>query len=315
MAGVKTPGSLFVDGGRRLMAAKPHLFTLYIANLLFGWFGAFGLSAQVRAVTGTSLYSERLVRGFDLGVFLDLINRPEITPYSQVPTALALSALFVVFQLFLTGGIITRYLSNTQPLEQSRFYGACGENFWRVVRLALVFVVVAALVAGILQAIRAGLEAATDNSAHYRAGLVLQSAMLVIQALALLWVRMWFDLAQTQTVATAASHIRPSIGYGFKSARHALGLYGNYVFLGIVTAVVVALGLFLWWTKAPASPVIISFLILQSTLACLFVFRWWQRAIAAAWYQRNIPLPAAIESLPFAPLPPESAIPEMPLSQ
>ena len=312
---MKTHGSLFVDGGKRLMTAKPHLITLYIANLLFGWFGAFGLSAQVGAVTGTTLYSGRMVRGFDLGVFMDLVNRPEITPYSQIPTALALSALFVVFQLFLTGGIIIRYLSNTQRPEQSLFYGACGENFWRLVRLALVFVFVAALVAGILQAIRAGLEAAIDNSAHYRAGLVLQSAMLVIQSLAVLWVRVWFDLAQTQAVATAASRVRPSIGYGFKSARHALGLFGNYLLLGILTAMVVALGLFLWWTRAPASPVIISFFILQSTLGCLLVFRWWQRAITAAWYERNIPLPEPIESLSFAPLPPESAVPEMPLSQ
>jgi len=313
--GVKTRGSLFVDGGKRLMAAKPHLVTLYIANLIFGWFAAFGLSAQVGAVTGTSLYSERLVRGFDLGVFLDLINRPEVTPYSQVPVALALSALFVVFLLFLTGGITTQYLSNTAGIGRSRFYAACGENFWQLVRLALVLIVVAGLVGGMLQAIRAGLDSATDNSPHYRAGLVLQSAMFVIQALAVLWVRMWFDLAQTQLIATGARRIRPSIGYGFKSARRAFELYGSYVLLGIVTAIVVALGLFVWWTEAPASPVIISFLILQSTLACLLVFRWWQRAIAAAWYERNIPLPVAIESVSSAPLPAESAVPEMPLSQ
>jgi len=312
---VKTAGSLLVDGGKRLIAAKPHIITLYISNLLFGWFATFGLSAQVGAVTGTSLYSERLVRGFDLGVLMDLINKPEITPYSQVPVALTLSALFVVFQLFLTGGIVTQYVSNAPRIEPSRFYATCGENFWRLVRLALVFIVVAGLVAGILQAIRAGLDAATDNSPHYHAGLVLQSAMLVIQALAVLWVRMWFDLAQTQLVATGARRIRPCIGYSFKSARRGLGLYGSYVLLGTATAIVVALGLLLWWTEAPASPVIISFLILQSTLACLLVFRWWQRAIAGAWYERNIPLTAAIESVSFAPLPPESAVPEVPLSQ
>ena len=315
MDGVKASESLLVDAGKRLMTAKPHLITLYIANLLFGWFGAFGLSAQVGAVTSTSLYSERLVRGFDLGVFLDLINRPEITPYSLVPTALALSGLFVVFQLFLTGGIITQYLSKTARIEQSRFYGACGEHFWRLLRLALVFVVVAALVAGILQALSAGLHAATDNSSNYRMVLTLQSAMLVVEALALTSVRMWFDLAQTLLIATSARRIRPSIGYGFKSARRASRLYGSYVLLAILTALVVVVGIFLWWTVAPAFPAIISFLILQSTLACLLLMRWWQQAIAAVWYERNIPLPAAIESLSFAPLPPESAVPEMPLSQ
>jgi hypothetical protein len=313
--GVKPGGSLLVGGGKRLVAAKPQLIALYIANLLLGWFATFGLSAQIGAVTGSSLYSEQLVRGFDLGVFLDLMNKPEITPYSQVPVAFALAGLFVLFQLFLTGGIITQFLSNTPRIGQSRFYAACGENFWRLVRVAIVSLIVAGLVGGILHAIRAGLDAATDNSAHYRAALALQFGMLMIEALALLWIRMWFDLSQTQLIATGARRIRASIGYGFKSARHAFGLYGNYVLLGIVTALVVAVAVFLWWTAAPSSPVIISFLILQSTLAFLLILRWWQRALAAAWYQQNIPLPVDIQSVSFEPLPPESAVPEVPLSQ
>jgi hypothetical protein len=126
---------------------------------------------------------------------------------------------------------------------------------------------------------------------------------------------MWFDLAQTQLVAKSGRRIRPSIGYGFKSARGASPLYGSYVLLAILTALVVAVGLFFWWTAAPAFSVVISFLILQTTLACLLIMRWWQRALAAAWYQSNVPPPVALESVTLETLPPESAIPELPLSQ
>ena len=92
-------------------------------------------------------------------------------------------------------------------------------------------------------------------------------------------------------------------------------LYGSYLVLGILTALVAALGVYLWWTAAPASEVIVSFLILQSTLACLLVLRWWQRALAAGWYERNTQQAATIESASLETLPPESAVPEAPLSQ
>jgi len=311
---MKASGWLLVDGGKRLATSKRHLITLYAANLLLGWSTTFGLSSRIGAVTGSSLYSERLAHGFDLGVFLELINKPEIAPYSQVPVALVFAGLFVVLQLFLTGGIITQFLA-AQQVDRPRFYAACGENFWKMVRIALVFVLVAGLAGGILHAIRTALDVATENSANRQAALALQTGMLLIEALALLWVRMWFDLAQTQLVANGTPGIRSSIAYGFKSARRAARLYGSYVLLGILTSLLVALGIYLWWVAAPASQVIVSFLILQSTLGYLLVLRWWQRALTAAWYQRHTPLAAAIELVSLEPLPPESAIPEVPLSQ
>ena len=315
MAGVRAGRSLLGEGAQRLSQVKPSVIAIYLANLLFGWFATFGLSAQIGAVTGTSLYAERIVRGFDLGVFLDLINKPEVSPYSQIPVALVFSALFIVFQLFLTGGIIRQYLSESQVFERSRFYAACGENFWKLVRVALVFMVVAALVGGVFQVIQSGLDAGTESWSNRQAAIALQCGMLAIEALALLWVRMCFDLAQTRVIATSAPRIRPGLAFGFKSARRALGLYANYVLLATVTALAAALGVYLWWTAAPASRVIVSFLILQSTLAFILILRWWQRALAAAWYQGNTPMAEAVVSVSLEPLPPESAVPEVPLSQ
>ena len=311
---MKVGGSLVGDAGRVLVAAKRYLIALYIANLILGWFATFGLSSRIGAVTGTSLYAERLVHGLDLGAFLELINKPEIAPYSQAPLALAFSAIFVAFQLFLTGGIITQYLTAAESVDRNRFYASCGENFWRMLRIAIVFFLAAGLVGGVLHVVRSGLDSATENSS-LRAGLTLQCGMLLIEALALLWLRMWFDLAQTELIASGARRIRSSLTAGFKSARTAAPLYAAYVFNGILTLLVGALGTYVWWTWVPPSRVVMSFLILQSTLACLLILRWWQRALAAAWYVRNNPLPVAAASVVLAPLPPESAVPEVPLSQ
>lgn len=314
MDGVKIKGSLFLDGGRRFLSARRYIIGLYIANLVLGWFTTFGLSFRIGAVTDGSLNSARLVHGFDLGVFRELINKPEVAPYSQVPLALVFSGIFVAFQLFLTGGVITQYLA-VQRIDRTRFYAACGENFWKMVRIALIFIVIAGLVAGALHALRSALDIATEGLASRQRAFALQCTVLLIEVLAVLWIRMWFDLAQTQLVTTGMRSIRSSVAYGFRSARSAGGLYGSYLLLVVLASLVGACGVFLWWTASPASQVLISFLILQLTLACLLALRWWQRALAADWYQKNIPLPAAIAPATLESLPPESAIPEAPLSQ
>ena len=313
MAGLMVRRSLVVDGGRRFLKARRHIIVLYVANLLLGWFATFGLSSRIGAVTGLSLNSERLVRGFDLGTFLELVNKPEVAPYSQVPLGLAFSGIFVVFQLFLTGGIVAQYLA-AERIDRSRFYAAGGENFWKLVRIAVIFFLVAGLVAGIFYAIRSALDAATESSANRQGAFALQCAVLLIESLALLWVRMWFDLAQTQLVATTALRMRSSVAYAFKAARSTGRLYACYVLLGVLMSLIMTLGVFLWWTAAPPSHVIASFLILQCTLACLLAMRWWQRALTGAWYQRSIPA-RAVESVSLEPLPPESAVPEIPLTQ
>jgi len=152
-------GTLVVDGGQRLLRARRHIVVLFVANLVLGWFAAFGLSSRIGAVTGPSLISEQLLRGFDLGTFLELINKPEIAPASQAPLGLVFSGIFVVLQLFLTGGIITQYLA-AEPIDRGRFYAACGENFWKMVRIAVLIAVITALVAGVFYAFRAALQAA-----------------------------------------------------------------------------------------------------------------------------------------------------------
>jgi len=311
---MKASGWLVADAGRRLVSARRYLIALYLANLLLGWFATFGLSSRIGAVTGPSLYSARLVHGFDLGVLLELIDKPEIAPYAQVPLALVFSGLFVVCQLFLTGGILTQYLI-FERVDRTHFYAACGDNFWKMVQLALVFVLTAGLTAGILHAIRAAIAIATENSANRQAAFALQCGMLLIEALALLWVRMWFDLAQIQLVATEERGIGRNIAYGFKSARGAGALYLAYVSLGILGLLLAGLGISLWWKAAPAPQVIVTALILQSTLACLLVLRWWQRALAADRYQRTTPRAARAASISLESLPPESTVPEVPLSQ
>jgi hypothetical protein len=238
-------------------------------------------------VLDRSLYSDRLLHGFDLGAWLDLINEPGTDMGSQVPTSVLLSIAFVLFQVFLTGGILSEFLAGAR-LARSRFYSACGENFWKLIRLAIFFVIVGGIVAAIVLGIRTGIGNAMENSPHEHRKFAVQLVIVIAEGLILLWVRMWFDLAQAHSVATGERAVRRSIGRAWSVAR-AGSLYGSYVALAVLMLLVIGVGVFFWWTVVPAPAVFLSFLVLQLIMFCLLALRWWQRAAAAAWYDFHAP--------------------------
>ncbi len=284
--------SVLQSGATRLGISKRYIVWLYIVSLLLGFAATASLSSRLGHVLDRSLYSDRLVHGFDLGAWLDLINEPGTSIGSQVPTSILLSIAFVSFQVFLTGGIVTEYLAAAR-LARSRFYSACGENCWKLIRLAIFFVIVSGIIAAIVLGIRTGIGNAMENSPHEHRKFAVQLAIGIIEALILLWVRMWFDLAQAHSVATGERAVRRSIGRAWYMAR-AGSLYGSYVALAILMLLVIGVGGYFWWTVVPALAVFLSFLVLQLIMFCLLAIRWWQRAAAAAWYDFHVPAPAPV---------------------
>ena len=283
-------GSLLSAGWRRLLVAKRYVIWLYVINLALGLAATASLGPRLGAVLDSSLYSGRLVHGFDLGTFMELATKPEVVRGSQMPASLLLAIAFLVVEIFFVGGILAEYLAVAR-LQRSRFYAACGENFWKMVRLAIPFTIAAGITVGILHGIRTGLGKAFEYSPHERSAFAVQCGMLFIEALALLWVRMWFDLAQTDTVVSGERAIRRSARRGWTHAR-AGGLYRGYFALAVLTAAVIMLGGWFWWSFALASRVFVSFIILQIILFCILAIRWWQRALAVAWWERRAPVPA-----------------------
>lgn len=283
--------SLLRAGWRRLLVAKRYVIWLYVINLALGLAATASLSPRLGAVLDSSLYSGRLVHGFDLGVFMELAAKPETARGAQMPASLLLAIGFLVIEIFFVGGILAEYLAVAR-LERGRFYAACGENFWKMVRLAILFAIAAAITAGVLHGIRAGLGKAFEYSPHERWAFAVQCGMLFIEALALLWVRMWFDLAQTHTIASGERAIRRSALRGWSHARSG-GLYRAYFALAVLTVAIVVLGSWFWWSIVPASQIWASFIILQIILFSILAIRWWQRALAVAWWERRVPAPAS----------------------
>src|SRR5258708_10281217 len=151
-------GSRVGRGGGRVGGNKRYILWLYVMNLLLGGFGTVAFFVQSGTMLGESMYSNRLVHGFDLPVLLEMFARPEFGP--TAPSALSavfFAAVFFLLTALFLPGVFEGYAANYRlpgegfsrsgalqgyagqhRLPGDEFFRACGRNLWRFVRLLLV---------------------------------------------------------------------------------------------------------------------------------------------------------------------------------
>src|SRR6185437_17090725 len=101
-----TDKSLLSSGAARFRISKRYVIWLYVVGLVLGIGSSAGLFARLSDVLDRSLYSDRLVHGFDLGTFIALIEKPEVSLGSHALISLLCAAVFFFFEIFLAGGIL-----------------------------------------------------------------------------------------------------------------------------------------------------------------------------------------------------------------
>src|SRR5260370_38162289 len=99
-------GSLVGRGAGMVARNKRYIFWFYVLNLLLGAFGTVAFFVQSGTMLGQSMYSNRLVHGFDLSVLLEMFARPAFAPTapSALPALFFVAALFLFTALFLPRG-------------------------------------------------------------------------------------------------------------------------------------------------------------------------------------------------------------------
>ena len=63
---------------------KRYVIWFYILNLVFAHFGAAAFSDQAHGILDHSLYADKLLHGFNVAVFTELLARPE---FGSIPAA------------------------------------------------------------------------------------------------------------------------------------------------------------------------------------------------------------------------------------
>src|SRR5580700_8946963 len=102
-----------VSAGARIAGRnRRYLAWFYCLNLVFAWLGASGLATRAHAAMDHSLYSDRLLHGFDEPVLEELLALPEFGSASATAVpATIFAVLFLVASLVLLPGVLLGYAS------------------------------------------------------------------------------------------------------------------------------------------------------------------------------------------------------------
>jgi hypothetical protein len=294
--GSKISGRIHVLGaGWSLVWRRQRLlWWIYVLSLAFGWFAALPLESEISPVLDHSLASAPLYHGFGIGAFVGLMMSPGVDTQAPGTTASVLGVVFLVLMIFLTGGILRVY-NEDRTYVTGEFFGACGQYFWRFVRL-LVFLLFALIPPVLIYlAFHAWSGHLADKMANPAPSLVVGFGGTLLVLFLLMWVRLWFDMAEVIAVAENQYASRRAVARAFRLTWRNFGpLFWIYFRLSILAWLGTALCLWVWVRFIPAEGITRSFLITQAIVFLWILTRLWQRASETLWYQANGPVPERI---------------------
>ena len=283
--------NLLSSGLGKLSHNKRYIFWFWLLNLTLAEFATAAFRRNAHSILDHTLYAQGLVKGFDAGVFGELLFKPELGSLNAMTfPALYFSFLFFLATALFLPGIFTGYAS-TYRLPREEFFRACGRNLWRFIRILIVAGIVMGIITGLLFAANGAIGKKADESTNEKLSFELQLIGVVVIFLVMTTLRIWFDLAEVDTVLNDQRAVRKSIGAAFRHTfRGLVRLLTSYIVVTIVAAVFLVGGLAIWMKFVAPENIIGAFVIAQITLFLLLIPRFWQRGIAVSyWEQRMLP--------------------------
>lgn len=273
-------------GAHLVTSHQAPLWWLFAVNLVLGYFASMPVRSQL-SFLDRSLASGDLYHKMDIAAIWGVLARPEVTPSAAAIGSFSLSLVYLVFALLLTGGILGTYYSD-RSLSTGEFFRDCGEYFWRMLRLLLIFAIALIPIFAIFQWLRTWTNRLSDEAPQERLGFWVFVAGEVILLLVALALRLWFDMAQVHAVAENQRAIRRSLRATFHLMRRGR-LFGAFVLINVCCSVVAIL-LFVAWTRVPHERVGVSLLLGEILVFVWIAFRLWERGVEVAYYQRTRPV-------------------------
>ncbi|MGA7217556.1 MAG: hypothetical protein WBX38_04545 [Candidatus Sulfotelmatobacter sp.] len=294
---------LLSSGWDRVMRNKRYIVWFYVLNVALAWLGAGAFQKQAHEALDHSLYSERLLHSFDVGVVAELVGRPAFgSTMAVMAPAFHFALFFFVFTALFLPGVIQGYAA-TYRLPRDDFFRACGRNLWRFIRLLIVAGIVMGIAAGVLFGIRGALMKSAGETPNEMLPVYISFATLCVIFLVMAVLRIWFDLAEVDAVLSDQRAVRRSIGAAFRHTRQNLGrLLGSYVLITIVAAIILVGGILVWIKFVPAASVGGAVVVSQLTLLLLLMMRFWERGAVVTYYLQNMVAPIPVRSFTPAPV-------------
>src|SRR5664280_1846359 len=261
------------------------LWWVFVVNVVCGALGTAPAAVQLARALHRSLAGQPLAKGFDLGMFLELVRLPNVSLMHSTTGSYLFAFLFLLFMLFVSGGILETYRQDSK-LTAGDFFAASGAFFWRFERLMLLSIIPFVVAGAIYQGLDKLADYLGDKAIADQVGIFSGWAGLVVFLLLALAVRLWFDLAQVRAVAQNERGMWRNLWESYGVTRRNLGtLFWMYFRISLV-AVIALLIAFLIWTKLPPTATPATFILLEFIILSQLAARLWQLASATAWYKR-----------------------------
>jgi hypothetical protein len=148
-------------------------------------------------------------------------------------------------------------------------------------------------------ALASGLSSISDqlssNSPYERLGFWIEVAGYGLIAIALMIVRLWFDMTQVLVVAENRPKMANALVHAFRLTFSNLpALFWLYFRLSLIAWAGTVFAVYAWIKLVPPSQVGIAFLLGQFIAFLWLATRLWQRASEVAWYEQNRPQPVLL---------------------
>jgi hypothetical protein len=264
------------------------LWWIFLVNFLLALIGTVPVALRLGPILGHSLAAERLVKGFDVAVLVELAFQPS-HPFNAAATPALLGLIFLVFMIFVEGGLLKLYWLD-RKLPAAEFFEACGGYFWRLVRLVLL-----SLIGFVPLFFLAGLVVRwsgrlAQNAPELRLGFWVEVFGLLAVLLLVTAVRLWLDMAQVRVVVENERKATSAVRAAFRiTLRNFFSLYWLYLRPSLLAWIIFG-GVFWFWVKfVPPQAIGASFWLGELILLVWLATRLWQRAGEVVWYLRTSP--------------------------
>jgi hypothetical protein len=262
------------------------LWWLFAVNLALGALGTLPALRQLDRSLGHTLAGQQLYKGFDLGMFYELLRVPDVGLLRFRFTSYAFAALFALFMLFVSGGILESYRQD-RKLDTGEFFSASGVFFWRFVQLTVFSLVPFGLVWAAYFDVERASDYLGDKATADQVGFGIWLFGVILLVVITLFIRLWFDIAKVYTVAQDTHLMLRSAWQGFDLTRRQIrGLFWVYLRISLV-AWMTMLVVFLIWTRLPPTAIWASLALLELAVLVQLGARMCQLASVTTWYKRH----------------------------
>jgi hypothetical protein len=275
----------FFSGAGLVWQWQRLVWWIFAVCLIFGLFSTHEMTERASSLLDHSVAAQRLVNGFDASAFIMLQQVPDSPLEIQGHNIVHFSLLFLVFMLFVTGGILAAYVLDEKPTTTA-FFEASGHYFWRFFRLLIYLTIVLLPIAGLAAATSAMYTHIEDQSISPYPGDHFVEAAAVVILLLLIIVRLWFDMAQIIAVAEDEKKMHRVLRRAFGLLRrNFFSLLWLYLRVSIIAWALFAFGLYFWMFRLSPQSNVAAFLLSQLMILVWLGARLWQRASESLWYR------------------------------